>query len=169
MPVRPQRDNALSKRGTWLAIADATNDYFLPAFRGASYRSPIGHCPARLFKSSTGKNRQNFKSSHLSELLGSKQAGTDGLRFPLRWGLKQNLMGSADCEPTFGLVLGRSGTSTSKAASARPRAGAVTFGRSLSGTGRIRPLAISKQFASKTQFNGVGRLRTYISFTHSAC
>src|ERR1700730_5628131 len=40
--------------------------------------------------------------------------------------------------------------------------------RSLSGTGRIRPLAISKQLASKAQFNGVGRLRTYISFTHSA-
>jgi hypothetical protein len=38
----------------------------------------------------------------------------------------------------------------------------------LTGTGRIRPLAISKQLASKTQFNGVGRLRTYISFTHSA-
>jgi hypothetical protein len=47
-------------------------------------------------------------------------------------------------------------------ASARPRAGAVSFGRSLSGTGRIRPLAISKQLASKTLFNGVGRLRTYI-------
>jgi hypothetical protein len=29
-------------------------------------------------------------------------------------------MGSADYEHTFGLVLGRSGTSTSKAASARP-------------------------------------------------
>jgi hypothetical protein len=36
------------------------------------------------------------------------------------------------------------------------------------GTGGIGPLAISKQLASKVQFNGVGRLRTYISFTHSA-
>jgi hypothetical protein len=26
----------------------------------------------------------------------------------------------------------------------------------------------SKRLASETQFNGVGRLRTYISFTHSA-
>jgi hypothetical protein len=86
---------------------DATHDYFLPAFRGTSYRSPIGHCPARLFKSSTGKNRQNFKSGHLSELLREKHAGTGGLRSPPRWGLKQNLMGAADCEPTFGLVPGR--------------------------------------------------------------
>jgi len=28
--------------------------------------------------------------------------------------------------------------------------------------------ANSNQLSSKTQFNGVGRLRTYISFTHSA-
>jgi hypothetical protein len=33
------------------------------------------------------------------------------------------------------------------------------------GTGRIRQLAISEQLASKTQFNGVGRLLTYISST----
>jgi hypothetical protein len=36
------------------------------------------------------------------------------------------------------------------------------------GTGRTRPLAISKQLASKTQFNGVYRLRSYIRFTQSA-
>jgi hypothetical protein len=40
--------------------------------------------------------------------------------------------------------------------------------------GRYRVLAelghspFQKQSASKTQFNGVGRLRTYIRFTHSA-
>jgi hypothetical protein len=33
---------------------------------------------------------------------------------------------------------------------------------------RIRPLAISKHLTSKTQFNGVSRLRTYLSVTHSA-
>ena len=44
------------------------------------------------------------------------------------WLLKQNLMGSADGEPTCGLVSDRSGTSTScGAASAHPRAGAVFF------------------------------------------
>jgi hypothetical protein len=36
----------------------ATHNYFLPTFRGALYRSPIGHCPARLPKSSPGNNKQ---------------------------------------------------------------------------------------------------------------
>jgi hypothetical protein len=61
------------------------------------------------------------------------------------------------------------GTSTSKAASARP----PELGPFLLG-GRYRVLAelghspFQNSWASKTQFNGVGRLRTYISFMHSA-
>jgi hypothetical protein len=33
---------------------------------------------------------------------------------------------------------------------------------------QLGPLAISKQLASKTQFSGLGRLRTYLNFMHSA-
>jgi hypothetical protein len=54
-----------------------------------------------------------------------------------------------------------SGMRTATAAPAPPE-------RSLSGNGSIRPLAISKQLASKTQFSGLGRLRTYLNFMHSA-
>jgi hypothetical protein len=84
---------------------------------------------------------------------GLAQAGS-----PPRRGLKQNLMGSADCEPTLTLVPGRSGTSTSKA---RPqfthRAGAVSLKGGLTHYPNV-----------ETEFSGIGGLRTYVSFTHSA-
>jgi len=77
-------------------------------------------------------------------------------------------MGSADCEPTFGLVPGRPRhVYLQGGLSSPPELGPFLL------SGRYRVLAeaghspFPKQLASKTQFNGVGRLRTYISFTHS--
>jgi hypothetical protein len=77
-------------------------------------------------------------------------------------GLKQNLMGQADREPTLRRVLGRSGTSTSKA---RPqftlRTGAVSL------KGRFDPLPMLKQnlvgsvIAKLHQIYALGEMRLH--------